>query len=74
MFDEWLSKTQRIRKVNCDEKSSTHIYRHRFLNKYLSIWLQKLHITLKKKHLEKIKNEFEKHSGLRKEYFQKWIY
>ena len=49
------------------------IYRQRFLTKYLSLWLKKLHLKLKKKHLEGLKMGFERRKGLRRQYFFDWV-
>ena len=54
----WARQGQRGRKVKTDDEQSMKIYRHRFLTKYLSLWLHELHISLKMKHLNKLCEAF----------------
>jgi hypothetical protein len=49
------------------------IYRHRFLTKYLSVWLHELHISLKLKHLIKLCDAFQRRGGLRRSFFSRWL-
>ena len=54
----WARQGQKGRKVKSDDEQSMRIYRHRFLTKYLSLWLHELHISLKMKHLNKLSEGF----------------
>jgi hypothetical protein len=51
---KWHKETHKALKIKRDYEQSMKIYRHRFLSKYLSVWLRELHGQLKEKHLNAI--------------------
>jgi hypothetical protein len=69
----WARMGQRGRKVKSDDEQSMKIYRHRFLTKYLSVWLHELHISLKLKHLSTLCDAFQRRGGLRRAFFSRWL-
>lgn len=65
----WSSCLSRVKRQSVDEKASLQIYRQRYLTKYLSLWLSRLHLVLRKKHLKTLKPR----GNAKRRFFCQWV-
>lgn len=53
MFERWQARYLKVSRRNRLERLSQDFMRYKFVHKYMSIWLRKLALKLKKKHLKR---------------------